>query len=271
MDNTNFETFKQELSRLKKTAPEDGEAKYREYNVIKNVGWFKKKRTIVKEQGELICIGDYITLGEFCRILSEFLEGFSIECNEVRESIFNYLKCDNIFIELVENNLILKFVFEDLQKSVKISLDSGFPKILEDNDEILVNGDIRKVIINFVCHINFYIEYLSCYSKEIKISDITSLQIENVDIANFGKHAPTLNVKFGNLGTWILSFISYVGYLASYDIITYSKNIETKLFLEYNARKIKDEIFIPIEQVKDIMYVASKYKEFFLLGRDENE
>lgn len=265
MSNINLENLKEELNRLKKTAPKDGEAKYREYRVKKRVGKIFKKEIIEKEQGELIEIGDYITLNEFARILSEFLEYFSVYYNEVKSNIINYAKCDGICIEIVDGILILTFKFEDDKKVVKINIKSGLPSVVEETEELLSNCDIRKEIFNLLDYINFYDKYLLCSSEEVKINEFTSVEIKNVDIRNFGKNTPTLNVKFGELGYLILSFNAYNCYIYDYEILPYSKNIEIKVFLTSEAFRLINEIFIPKDKVKGIIDVANKYKEFILL------
>lgn len=246
MDNICLETFKKKLDLLKNTVPQDGEAKYRECNVIKNVGFFRKKRTVVKE---FIGIGNYITLEQYVRILTNFLLNFYTEIDR----ILDYFK--KRFGKEVDINFTDDFLSVNIDEEVIIyyELNSDISKSLENSN---LNVIEKKIFFDLVDRYIYFRNFTIYTSKKIVIDD--GISIEMKDMANSGDKI--LYVNLYNCASYIIFFNCKEGSISMQQYV-YSSDIDIKMYL-LEKNQLEKEIFINKNCISDIIKITESYDSF---------
>lgn len=261
MNNSNFEIFSEELKRIKKTAPQDGEAKYFEHTLKRRVGFFIRKEIAEVKEREIIEVGEYITFKEFLRILHDFLEDFNMELKRISRYMCDKLNIDKLSI-FVDNydNLILKYN-DRYGKKVRICFDlnNSLSRLLEQNNIIVSDHYLRKKLLSLIDTFRYYREFLKYTKRKICIGEFTSIEIKNIN-GDFDISNPFLCLNFKDLANYIVSFYPYNKTNAIFmEHFVFSSNIEIKMYLLKNIAKLENEIFIKKDDVKYIMKVAKNY------------
>lgn len=262
--------FKEELNRLKKESPRDGQAKYEINKVKKKIGFFIKKEVIVEEEGEVIEIGEYISLKKFSDILQNFLSYIYKSVSYIEEWFERNLSVyGNILFSLEGDILVISYKLEDEERKLYINFEKS-PKVIKDEYKIYSDSGIRLKIFELIDIIILYRNVIKYFKNGINITPTTCIKYEALEDGFLNCKTSSLNICFGDEIQLCVSydivkeFCMYNRVKSNYsridsNILFYTSNLEVRNYMLDKKYQILSEIFIKKDSINDLLVALKDF------------
>lgn len=242
-----LDTFKKNLFFLYDIS--DGKVEFKPFVKEREVGIFFKRKKKQIEGNYILRKGKYISFIGFCTYIQKYIAVL----NEANSQFYKTL------IEIMDDELICNFEvycetnvlnikYQDFyDKHLLLSIDiCELPKVLKDEKEIYTK--IKDKVYKYLRFINSYKNFSNLIQNDIAISEKLTLKIEGGLISS-----EYINVK--------ISFDKFSLFEVKiskndFKISTFSKDLETDMYLENNKAFLFTNICIEESKVKKIIEIC---------------
>lgn len=242
-----YKIFLEELERLKSVPlKEDDKVIYEKIEVVKKVGFLKRKSVIETQNGNILKKGDYISLLGLCNTIGKYLE----KIYSIRSKLLYEL--DKAYGFHIRDKFSIKF--EDSMLSI-LSKDEGIiidcnvlPKLVLDSDAKY--SYLKDTIFEYLPYILQYKKIINILKNNYNINEYTTLKIEADDMLN--KKEITVILQFGEFAVYEIRIVGTDDGYSKYTN-TFSLDTSVNTYLSDNKDEMLENIYIKESDISDIL------------------
>lgn len=247
---SNYQVFIQELQCLEKKPVEDVSIEYEKIQLKKQNHFrlfpFLKKDTVSIEEknGDILRIGEYITLYGVYKIIFDYLKNMRTAYSNFKELFEAVYMHESLSFEFGDNIL-------DISKKIRIDC-SSLPKLITAQDYTKYEF-LKQSLYKYLPYIVNYKTISKCSSKDYNICENTKLSVEIFDMLNTLR--VTLILRFRDIAAFEIS-INSCGRSCErigIEINTYSLDNKTNEYLKNNKEDMLKNILIKENVIKELL------------------
>lgn len=267
IEKSNFNVFNEELKLLSRNNIDEEIVMSTKTIKTQEKGIFKKQKEVKKSyvSGK----GEYISLIHLCYMLDAYTKYIYnsklIFIEDLQKSFCKKGECIKGFSLNYENGFRGSYLSFRIKKSKFV-----VPSILLDydcTDDFSISCDkvpklssgreeeyniIKDDVYNFLPYIYSYKNFIKVISNDIIIGEISFLKIK--DFGALNNKGTMVTIRFGELAI----FEILINNNKDFKISSFSRDINTNLFLKNNGNKLLEEIFISQKSISKILDIFGK-------------